>query len=164
MEYRLGTVKDIDDICHLIKSAIAKMETHGIYQWDELYPTSEDFEEDISKKTLYVVYEGVELIALYVISGESDDAYKNGKWENPEQTAFIIHRFCVTPNYQNKGVGKSVLLHIEKQIKDMGYESVRLDAYVNNPFSQRLYRHNGYESRGYAEWRKGRFDLMEKKL
>ena len=46
----------------------------------------------------------------------------------------------------------------------MGYNSVRLDTFTQNPFAQKLYRHNGYESRGYADWRKGRFDLMEKKL
>ena len=49
-------------------------------------------------------------------------------------------------------------------LKDMGYNAVRLDTFTENPFAQRLYRHNGYESRGYADWRKGRFDLMEKAL
>ena len=53
---------------------------------------------------------------------------------------------------------------IENQIKEMGYQSVRLDTFTENPFAQRLYLHNGYESRGYANWRKGKFDLMEKKL
>ena len=46
----------------------------------------------------------------------------------------------------------------------MGYESVRLDVFTKNPFAQKLYRNNGYKVRGYADWRKGRFDLMEKEL
>ena len=120
--------------------------------------------EDISKQTLYVVYEGEELIALYVISDESDEAYQSAVWENPDGTAYILHRFCVSPKVQNRGIGKQLLLHIEQQVKAMGYESIRLDTFVENPFAQRLYRHNGYEPRGYADWRKGRFDLMEKKL
>ena len=41
------------------------------------------------------------------------------------------------------------------EIKEMGYQSVRLDTFTENPFAQRLYLHNGYESRGYANWRKG---------
>ena len=57
-----------------------------------------------------------------------------------------------------------ILLYLEKQIKDMGYQSVRLDVFTKNPFAQRLYRHNGYEHTGYTDWRKGRFDLMEKKI
>ena len=61
-------------------------------------------------------------------------------------------------------VGKAVLQHVEEQVKNMGYNSIRLDTFTKNPFAQRLYLHSGYESRGYAGWRKGRFDLMEKKL
>lgn len=164
MEYRLGEEKDLDQICELVSGAIENMEAHGIHQWDEFYPLREDFAEDISKQTLYVVSEGEELIALYVISDESDEAYQSAVWENPDGTAYILHRFCVSPKEQNRGIGKQLLLHIEQQVKAMGYESIRLDTFVENPFAQRLYRHNGYEPRGYADWRKGRFDLMEKKL
>ena len=39
-----------------------------------------------------------------------------------------------------------------------------LSFFRENPYAQRLYHHNGYEIRGYADWRKGRFDLMEKEL
>lgn len=164
MEYRLGTKKDIDNIWQLIQAAIEEMERHGIHQWDELYPIREDFEADINKHTLYVVYEGNELVAIYVISAECDEAYKNGNWENADEKAYILHRFCVNPNLQNRGIGKTVLAHMENQVKHMGYESIRLDVYTKNPYAQRLYLHNGYEARGFADWRKGRFDLMEKKL
>ena len=98
-----------------------------------------------------------------MISNESDEQYNNAKWLFGD-SYYVLHRFCVDPKMQNKGVGKTVLSHIEEQIKDMGYKSVRLDTFTKNPFAQRLYRHNGYESRGYADWRKGRFDLMEKAL
>ena len=52
--YRLGTKHDLDAICLLIQRAINEMESHGIYQWDEIYPAREDFEEDIEKQTLYL--------------------------------------------------------------------------------------------------------------
>ncbi len=162
MTYRLGTIQDLDGICSLIKDAITEMEAHGIYQWDELYPLRSDFEEDILNNTLYVVYEEDMLVAFYVISEECDEQYNNAQWKYED--AYILHRFCVSPKVQNRGIGKAVLLHVEKQIKDMGYQSIRLDAYTKNPFAQRLYLHNGYETRGYADWRKGRFSLMEKKL
>jgi len=45
--YRLGTKQDIDAICLLIQQAINEMESHGIYQWDDIYPERKDFEEDI---------------------------------------------------------------------------------------------------------------------
>ena len=164
MEFRLGTTQDLDLVCLLIKDAIAEMEKNGIYQWDEIYPTRSDFEEDIKNNNLYVVFDEDILIAFYVISGEYDEQYNNAEWKCEADSAYILHRFCVSPKVQNRGIGKKILRHIEHQIKDMGFKSVRLDTFTENPFAQKLYRHSGYESRGYANWRKGRFDLMEKKL
>ena len=80
MIFRLGTMQDLDDICELVGNAIAEMEKHEIYQWDELYPARIDFEEDISNNNLYVVCEGDELAAFYVISNESDEQYNNAEW------------------------------------------------------------------------------------
>ena len=164
IEYRLGTKQDLDAICSLIQQSIDEMERHGIYQWDDIYPARKDFEEDIEKKTLYLAYVEENFAALYVISGECDEQYRNGQWKYDERSAFVLHRLCVSPLFQNQGIGKTVLQHIEEQVKDMGYNSIRLDTFTENPFAQKLYLHSGYESRGYADWRKGRFDLMEKKL
>lgn len=164
MNYRLANLADIENICALIEGAIKEMETWQIFQWDELYPTRDDFIEDIKRESLYLALDEDEIVALYVISDESDEAYKRANWKYDADTAYILHRFCVSPLFQNRGIGKAVLLHIEEQIKDMGYESVRLDVFTENPFAQRLYRNNGYEVTGYADWRKGRFDLMEKKI
>lgn len=47
MHYRLAEEQDINSICNLIKSAIAEMERNNIHQWDEIYPTKEDFLDDI---------------------------------------------------------------------------------------------------------------------
>ncbi len=55
MNYRLATLNDIDNICSFVSEVIKQMENEGIYQWDFLYPTREDFNIDIKKKTLYVV-------------------------------------------------------------------------------------------------------------
>lgn len=164
MQYRIADTDDIEGICILIKNAIIEMESHGIFQWDDLYPVREDFLDDIEKNTLYLATEKNDIVALYAISGEADEEYDNAKWSCPRETSYVLHRFCVSPAYQNRGIGKIILKHIEDQIKDMGYESVRLDVFTENPFAQRLYLSDGFEVRGYADWRKGRFDLMEKKL
>ena len=203
MNYRLGRLEDVDVISKMVDSAKALMSSQGIEQWDEIYPTKEDFEDDIEKKTLYVVLDdsanrtddsnknayadktddsdaavtsdkessfvesgdavtGSNLAAIYVISTECDDEYKNGSWEYDKPC--IIHRLCVSPEYQNKGIGKQLLAKIEDQLVDMGYDSVRLDVFSQNPFALKLYEKNGYVRRGHADWRKGRFYLMEKKI
>jgi len=164
MQYRLATKSDLDEICILIEKAIDRMEQQGIYQWDEIYPTRKDFLEDINKNTLYVAVEDSRIAAIYVINQECNEEYNECQWNNPDESACIIHRLCVLPDFQNKGIGSKVLTHIEEQIKNMGFSSVRLDVFSENPYAIRLYEKNGYEKRGYADWRKGRFFLMEKTL
>ncbi len=164
IRYRLGRFEDIESITALIQEAIKEMEKHNIYQWDEIYPTVKDFEDDIKKGNLYVAEENEKIIALYVISAEADEAYNYTEWKYPSETSLVLHRFCVSPSFQNRGIGRKVLTEIELQVKNKGYDSIRLDVFTKNPYAQRLYRNNGYEVRGFAEWRKGRFDLMEKHL
>lgn len=164
IHYRVAVIKDIDIVFQLIQNAITEMERHGIFQWDDVYPSREDILKDIEQETLYLAYEEADLVAIYVISDFADSAYKDASWMYEENKAYILHRFCVDPAYQNQGIGTKVLKHIENQVAQMGYESIRLDVFTMNPYAQKLYRKNGYEVRGYADWRKGRFNLMEKKL
>ena len=63
---------------------------------------------------------------LDAISGECDEDYRNGQWKYDDQSAFVLHRFCVSPLFQNQGIGKAVLQHVEEQVKEMGYQSIRL--------------------------------------
>ncbi len=162
MYYRLATTDDLPEICNMIEEAKKLMSEQGIEQWDDLYPVYEDFEEDIKKKTLYVTFKDDQLAAIYVISEECDDEYLKCEWDNKKPC--IIHRFCVSPLFQHNGIGYEVLNHIETQLLNTGYDSVRLDVFTQNPYALRLYEKNGYVKRGYADWRKGRFLLMEKKI
>lgn len=164
MKFRLGKKEDLDEIACLIKKAIEKMEEQGIYQWDELYPTEEVFLDDIENNTLYVVQEEDKIVAVYVINQDCADDYYNFEWKNPDEGSCLIHRLCVSSDYQNRGIGSKVLSHIEEQVRSMGFSSIRLDVFSENPYALRLYEKNGYEKRGYANWRKGQFYLMEKTL
>ena len=101
-------------------------------------------------------------MAVYVVSEECEEAYRTCAWEY--ENACVIHRLCVSPERQNEGIGKRVLDRIEEQLLEMGYDSVRLDVFSRNPYALRLYENNGYIRRGQADWRKGRFYLMEKIL
>ena len=164
MKYRLGTEGDLDAICKMVEEAKVLMEKQGILQWDHVYPNQQDFMDDIQNSNLYIALEDNNLAAIYVISQECDDEYHKCNWESPDEKACVIHRFCVSPDFQNKGIGRVVLNHIEQQLRDLSYTSVRLDVFLQNPYALSLYQKNGYVERGYADWRKGRFLLMEKKL
>ena len=115
------------------------MEEKGIHQWDAIYPTKEDFANDIINDTLYTVTEGAQLIAIYTINTEYNPEYLNTKWTYNGEMTCIIHRLCVSPEVQNRGIGKIVLNHIENQLQNIEVESVRLDVFSENPYAIRLY-------------------------
>ncbi len=164
MVYRLAEESDIDDICKLIKAAICSMEKQGIFQWDDIYPTREDFLTDIQKQQLYVGVLDDDIAVVYTVNEECDKAYENGSWKYPDRKYRIIHRLCVDPIYQNRGIAKDTLSHIEKELHKQNVEVIRLDVFSKNPFALSLYRNAGYDEVGFADWRKGRFYLMEKLL
>lgn len=164
MHLRPGTKEDLDDICLLIEKAVERMTDHGIYQWDELYPTRKDFSYDIDSNTLYTAIEDDMIVAICVISRECEEEYHMCRWDNPDESSCVLHRFCVSPDHQNRGIGSLVLSLIEEQALSMGYTSVRLDVFSGNRYALKLYEKNGYEKRGHAIWRKGLFFIMEKTL
>lgn len=164
MIYRLAEESDIDAVCRLIKAAVCSMEKQRIFQWDDIYPAKEDFLNDIRKQQLYTGIVDGEIAVVYTVNKECDREYENGNWKYPDCEYRIIHRLCVNPAYQNRGIAKDTLSHIEQELRKSNIEAVRLDAFSENPYALSLYRNAGYEKVGFADWRKGRFYLMEKRL
>ena len=164
MIYRLADERDIESICDIVASAIAEMESRGIFQWDNVYPTSEDFISDIQEKNLFVGILDDRIAVMFAINKECDEQYANGAWRYPDSESRVIHRLCVDPSYQNRGVARETLGYIENILHDAGIETIRLDVFCDNPAALALYRNSGYEEVGTAQWRKGQFLLMEKHL
>ena len=155
IEYRKALKSDIEAISSLVAAAIAQMERNGIFQWDEFYPAKEDFLSDIENGWLYTGCENGGLCVVYAVNKECDEQYKNGRWKYPAAEFRVIHRLCVHPKHQNRGIARQTLAQVEE---------IRLDVYSENPFALALYQKNGYEKTGTADWLKGKFFLMEKYL
>lgn len=162
IKYRKAMPNDIEEIYSIVHAAVDVMERDNIFQWDDRYPTKEDFQEDIDESQLYVGLVDGQIVVVYALNQKHDKEYENGKWKYKDEPFYIVHRLCVNPTFQNKGIAKSTLLYIEKQLTEMGIHVIRLDVFTNNPFALRLYNSLGYSEVGYADWRKGRFCLMEK--
>lgn len=162
LHYRKATLYDLEEIYNLVFHAIDVMVSQNILQWDELYPTKEDFRIDINKKQLYVGLAYEQIAVVFTLNQECEEEYKNGRWEHPNVPFYIVHRLCVNPKFQNQGIAKHTLLYIEETLLKKNIHAIRLDAFCNNPFSLKLYDSLHYSRVGYADWRKGRFYLMEK--
>lgn len=164
--FHKATLSNLDEIFSLVDASRIKMISENIFQWDEIYPTREDFEEDIKRGELTSVVheESGKIAAIYVINSEYDDAYNYAKWTCPESNFRVLHRIVVNPEFQNKGIGTSVMRHLMEDLKSQGVESLRLDVFSENPYSQRMYAKLGFVKTGEANWRKGLFYLLEKVL
>lgn len=162
ISFRKAEMADLEEVYRLVKDAVAHMEEQNIMQWDELYPTRDDLLIDIEKNQLMAGVTEGNIVVIYVLNQESEAEYANGNWQWPDEPYFVIHRLCVNPNFQNRGIGRQTLQQIEKNLKDSGVHAIRLDVFTQNPFALRLYKGLGYIETGYADWRKGRFLLMEK--
>ena len=140
------------------------MEKQGIHQWDEIYPDKEILRQDILKNQMYIGEKNNNIAVCFVLNEECDEEYKKANWICPDAKFCIIHRLCVNPLFQNQGIAKESMEYIENLCKSSGYDSIRLDCFTKNPYSQKLYNKAGYKITGYADWRKGRFELREKKI
>lgn len=164
LKFQLAEKTDLEKIIQLYKNAIAKMDEQNIPQWDEVYPDRATLEDDINKNQMIVGEKDGKIAVCFVLNEECDEEYKNGKWICPDSRFCVIHRLCVSPDFQNQGIAGETMKHIEEVCRTQKYDSIRLDCFTQNPYSRRLYDKCGYTVTGYADWRKGRFELREKKL
>lgn len=154
----------LDDIFAVYSAAISAMENDGIFQWDDVYPDKEILAEDIAKNQMFVGLIDNHIAVCFVLSEECDSQYQNGKWTYPDAKFNVIHRLCVNPKFQKKCIATQPLEFIENLCKSEGYETIRIDCFTENPYAKKLYDKAGYAVTGYADWRKGKFELREKLL
>jgi GNAT superfamily N-acetyltransferase len=161
---RPATLEDMPAVYALFKGAIDRMNQTGILQWDEIYPAPANLNADLAAGQLYVAeIDGGAVAAAVALSEDCHPDYQTAAWQGGEP-CLIVHRLCVSPDYQGQGIARAVMLWVEKWAKANGYADIRLDAFSQNPYALRMYDRLGYVKRGEALWRKGLFYLMEKPL
>lgn len=165
MAIRLGTNVDAKEIVNIIKAATNDMDSKGIYQWDEIYPDEATLISDINNNGLYVyINEEKNIEGIIVLNENEDEAYSHLNWKYNDGKHIIIHRLCVHPKYQGRGVARKLLKFAEEFAVNNSYESIRLDAYIQNQRACRFYENAGYVKRGIVTFRKGDFYCYEKGL
>ena len=162
IKYEKGKIEDLDTIYQVFKEATEEMDRNNIPQWDEVYPNVDVLREDMELEQLFVGRIEEDIAVVFVINDDYDDQYENGQWQHKTASFRILHRLCVSPRHQRKGVGALTLKYIEEILKKDNIESIRLDAFSKNPYALKMYENEGYKIVGEVHWRKGMFYLMEK--
>lgn len=164
MEISKGKNEDIKSIMHIIKEAVIDMEAQDIHQWDEIYPDEPTICDDIYNGNLYVYIDNNKIKGLIVLNENQDKQYETLRWKFNSGAQLVIHRLCVDPQYQGKGIAKALLKYAETYGKQNQYTSIRLDAFIHNIKACSMYEKAGYNKTGSVIFRKGDFYCYEKGL
>lgn len=107
MNIKLCKNTEIDEITSIYDNARNFMrQTGNNNQWINGYPSRELILEDIKNNRFYGVYDNEELVAVFMLTVDSDPTYNkiyNGSWLNDEPYA-VIHRIGVLK--RGKGIAK----------------------------------------------------------
>ncbi len=160
---KLVAIEMIDQVMNIYKSAILRMEKLNIYQWDDIYPDEKLIADDIKSNTMYGHFDANELCAIQVINNIQSPEYLQIEWKYKDNNPLILHRLCVNPEQQNKGIAKKMILFAENYAEINNYKTIRFDAFIDNPISVNLYKKMGYINSGVIKFRKGDFYCFEKK-
>lgn len=164
MEFRPATIDDLDALVALYGAATQDMLRQGIDQWDEYYPDREILTEDVESGDMTLGLLDGEPACAWVVNRAYEPEYVSGAWEHTGGDFCVLHRLCVNPELQGRGLARQAMARMEKNALDKGFDSVRLDVFSQNLHAQRLYERLGYKRTGEVRLRKGIFYLMEKGL
>jgi ribosomal protein S18 acetylase RimI-like enzyme len=159
-----GNPEVLNEIMMIINDAIIEMESKGIYQWDDIYPGKDIISKDIEEENLFIFIEDETIKGFIVLNEHQEAEYKSIDWKYKSGKQMVIHRLCVNPLFQGKGIAKSLVRFAEDYGRQYGYNSMRLDAFKENKGACGLYEKLGYEKTGMVEFRKGHFYCFEKSL
>ena len=105
MTFRLGDKGDLPELCSLLERAKETLKRQHIFQWDDMYPDKAALTRDIGRGELSVGVEQGCIRVFYVLNRECNQEYENGDWKHQDVFFYIIHRLCVDPDFQGRGLG-----------------------------------------------------------
>lgn len=128
MDLRQATAADAAAIRDLTRQAYAK--------WVPLIgrepkPMTADYEEAVARHGFDLLYVDGTLAALIETIREADH--------------LLVENVAVSPSFQGRGLGRSLMAHAEALARELGFDTIRL--YTNQRFAENiaLYRQLGYE-------------------
>jgi ribosomal protein S18 acetylase RimI-like enzyme len=160
MKIQSANIKDLDSLMGITQRCIENLDKQGIYQWDEIYPSRNDFHQDILEENLYVITEAEQILGCICINQFEPPGYEKANWLGSR--FLVIHKIIVDPQNENQGIGKYAMHFAENVSHSQEKDSIRLDCFQDNIRVNKFYQKLEYVIRGETRFRKGMFNLYEK--
>ena len=145
---RKGEEGDLESIIAMTTACARHMMKKGIFQWNDFYPNSSAFKNDIIRDELYVLEHNEKIIGCIVISTFMDKEYSPIQWLTANRNNIYIHRLAVHPTFQGKGHAQRLMDFAEQYAIENNYISIRLDTFSQNKKNQKFYELRGYKRLG----------------
>jgi ribosomal protein S18 acetylase RimI-like enzyme len=158
-----AVVSDLPVLLEVVRDCIAVMESQGIHQWDNIYPDEKTLQNDIDTNTLWIARIDGRIGGMIVLNEYQEPEYQQAQWRY-EGRILVVHRLMVAPAFQNQKLATHLMRFAEDYAADKGYDAIRLDAFMQNPYAVKLYRKLEYLEVGTVTFRKGVFYCFEKKI
>lgn len=164
MEFTFACRDHLPEIVSLFDAAKKHMDANGIYQWDAIYPDRQILSEDIEQGILQIGTIDGQIAVVFVLEECAEADYEAADWSAHADRIIVLHRLCVHPMFQGRGIARVAMDYLEQTVRERGICIIRLDAFSQNPAALRLYETRGYRKAGEITYRKGLFYLYEKLL
>lgn len=142
MNLRLATKNDLPYLNKMYSNIVKDMHEKNINLWNEFYPSCE-FSDDIEKKSLYVLDNGTDILASFVLFKDPTSSNKF-KWTDKNADAMYIARIGVNVNFLRQGLGGMVINFAKDIAKKQGCKYLRLDVADINYAAIKLYEKHGF--------------------
>lgn len=149
IEFRKGTLQDLDELEGLYEDVIDYLDCHTNYPgWVKgIYPNRDSAVEGVEEDNLFVACIDGRIAGTVILRHKQEAAYLPVDWhiELDEKDIFVIHTLAVHPDYLHKGVGKGLMKAILLYANERNVKAVRLDVVCDNIPAIRLYENSGFE-------------------
>jgi len=142
------SVSESQAIYEIVKSCKTALQSDGIFQWTDHYPTLRIIQSDIELGHLYQIQSDKIILGIINISTVQEEEYKIINWSYPDDTCLVIHRLAIDPEHQRQGLAQKLMTFAENYGMENGFHSIRLDAYNQNTRVLKFYERRAYNKKG----------------
>lgn len=156
MEFRQGTLNDLEEIHQIMLEGIQYLKSQGSPQWQDGYgPTKVKIKEDIENHSCYVlVNEDQEITGTIALIQGVDPAYtaiSEGNWEG-RGPYIALHRVATRQQFRGQGIALQLLTNSLIECTRLGVLDVRIDTHRLNIPMQKVIKKVGFTYRGLVHF------------
>lgn len=148
--FRPTRLEDIPRIMALVREAQHLFRLAGIDQWQDGYPTEENFMVDLQAQRSYVGERSGEILLSACLSFDGEPTYNkiyDGEWLNEEPYA-VVHRLVVSGAHRRHGLAKAFMQAAFGWCREANVGQMRIDTHRDNLPMQALLKQLGFHHCG----------------